>query len=158
MAKENKKASIMDVNEENFSEMLKKENTFSKEIVEMAQQNKEKERQAREYGEIADKAAYRNLRMVADAKYAKKTADIYKEAREESKKLLDRVSAGELTAIEYDKELDKTIDSLVKKVETLGKELRDDRAELRKKFPNHWSFNWDNPFARLNRAIENNRD
>lgn len=162
MAKETKKnVSFNDVNEENFSESLKNMNKYSEEIVKMAQENKEKdekERQAREYARIADKAAYLNFRMVADAKYAKKTKEVYDDARAKSKELLDRVTKGELTANEYDEELTKMIDEQIKKVDALGKELTKDREELRNAFPNNWSYNWDNPFNRLNRAIERNKN
>jgi glutamyl-tRNA reductase len=160
-ATEKKGVSIMDVNEENFSESLKSVNKFGDDIVKMAQENKEKEdkeRQAKEYARIADKASYTNLRMVADSKYAKKTADIYKSARDASKALLERVTKGELTASDYEDELEKIVDEHIKKVEAQGKELRKDRTELRNAFPNSYCYGWDNPWNRLNRAIENNKN
>lgn len=161
MAEKSKKnPSIMDVNEENFSESLKNANRYSEEIVKMAQENKEKdekERQANEYGRIADKAAYLNLSLVARSKYGKKTAEILAGARNKSKELLERVTKGELTANEYDDEMAKMIDEHIKEVEKAGKELRSDLRELQNKFPNNWSYNWDNPFQRLNRAIESNK-
>lgn len=161
MAKDNKKTiSLMDVNEDNFSESLKSVNTFGEDIVKAAAEKEEeanKERKIREYNSIKDKAVYLNLSLVARAKYSKKTNEILAEARNQSKALLERVTKGELSANEYDEELKKVIDDQVKEVEKAGKTLRKDLEELRNAFPNHWSFNWDNPFQRLNRAIENNK-
>lgn len=157
---EKKTVSLMDVTEDNFSESLKSVNQFGEDIVKMAtekEEEKEKERKAREYSEIKNKAVYLNLSLVARAKYSKKTNEIIAAARNESKALLERVTKGELTALQYDKELEEIIDKQVKEVEKAGKELRSDLEELRKAFPNHWSYSWDNPFQRLNRAIENNK-
>ena len=162
MAKnDNKKTmSLMDVNEENFSESLKNVNTFGEDIVKAAAEKEEeqnKERKIREYNNIKDKAVYLNLSLVARAKYSKKTNDILVEARNESKALLDRVTKGELTATDYDDEMKEMIDKQMKEVEKAGKQLRKDLEDLRNAFPNHWSYNWDNPFQRLNRAIESNK-
>ena len=162
MAKnDNKKTmSLMDVNEENFSESLKNVNTFGEDIVKAAAEKEEeqnKERKIREYNNIKDKAVYLNLSLVARAKYSKKTNDILAEARNQSKALLDRVTKGELTATDYDDEMKEMIDKQMKEVEKAGKQLRKDLEDLRNAFPNHWSYNWDNPFQRLNRAIESNK-
>lgn len=161
MAKETKKAiSLMDVDESNFDEALKNVNTFGEDIVKAAAEKDEaetKERKIREYNNIKDKAVYLNMSLVARAKYSKKTNEIMAEARNASKSLLERVTKGELTANYYDEELRKVIDDQVKEVEKAGKQLRKDLEELRNAFPNHWSYNWDNPFQRLNRAIENNK-
>ncbi len=161
MAKDNKKTiSLMDVNEDNFSESLKSVNTFGDDIVKAAAEKEEeanKERKIREYNSIKDKAVYLNLSLVARAKYSKKTNDIMAEARNQSKALLERVTKGEFTATDFDEELSKVIDAQVKEVEKAGKQLRKDLEDLRNAFPNHWSYNWDNPYQRLNRAIENNK-
>lgn len=162
MANKNEKKTInlMDVNEDNFSESLKNVNRYGEDIVKLAAEKadeKEKERMVREFNEIKDKATYLNLSLVARSKYSKETNNIMAAARNESKELLERVTKGELTATQYDKELQSIIDKHVKKVEEVGKELRSDLEELRKAFPNNWSYNWDNPYQRLNRAIENNK-
>lgn len=161
MAKDNKKTiSLMDVNEDNFSESLKSVNTFGEDIVKAAAEKEEeanKERKIREYNSIKDKAVYLNLSLVARSKYSKKTNDILAEARNQSKALLDRVTKGELTATDYDDEMKKMIDEQMKEVEKAGKQLRKDLEDLRNAFPNHWSYSWDNPFQRLNRAIESNK-
>lgn len=161
MAKNDKKTiTLMDVNEENFDESLKSVNTFGEDIVKAAAEKEEeanKERKIREYNNIKDKAVYLNLSLVARSKYSKKSNDVLAEARNQSKALLERVTKGELTAIDYEEELNKIIDEQVKDVEKAGKQLRKDLENLRNAFPNHWSYNWDNPFQRLNRAIENNK-
>lgn len=161
MAKNDKKTiTLMDVNEENFDESLKSVNTFGEDIVKAAAEKEEeanKERKIREYNNIKDKAVYLNLSLVARSKYSKKCNDVLAEARNQSKALLERVTKGELTAVDYEEELNKIIDEQVKDVEKAGKQLRKDLENLRNAFPNHWSYNWDNPFQRLNRAIENNK-
>lgn len=161
MAKENKKTmSLMDVNEENFGEALKSVNTFGEDIVKLAAEKEEeqnKERKIREYNNIKDKAVYLNLSLVARAKYSKKTNDIMADARNQSKDLLDRVTKGEFTATDFDEAMKDMIDKEMKEVEKAGKQLRKDLEDLRNAFPNHWSYNWDNPFQRLNRAIESNK-
>ena len=161
MAKNDKKTiTLLDVNEENFDESLKSVNTFGEDIVKAAAEKEEeanKERKIREYNNIKDKAVYLNLSLVARSKYSKKSNDVLAEARNQSKALLERVTKGELTAIDYEEELNKIIDEQVKDVEKAGKQLRKDLENLRNAFPNHWSYNWDNPFQRLNRAIENNK-
>ena len=156
----NKSMSLMDVNEENFGEALKSVNTFGDDIVKAAAEKEEeqnKERKIREYNSIKDKAVYLNLSLVARAKYSKKTNDILADARNQSKALLDRVTKGEFTATDYDDEMKEMIDKEMKEVEKAGKQLRKDLEDLRNAFPNHWSYNWDNPFQRLNRAIESNK-
>jgi ATP-dependent Zn protease len=161
MAKENKKAiGLMDVNEENFNESLKNVLTFGDDIVKAAAEKEEeanKERKIREYNNIKDKAVYLNMSLVARAKYSKKCNDILAEARNKSKELLERVTKGEFTATDYDDEMKKMIDEQMKEVEKAGKQLRKDLEDLHNAFPNHWSYNWDNPFQRLNRAIESNK-
>ena len=161
MAKENKKAiGLMDVNEDNFNESLKNVLTFGEDIVKAAAEKEEeanKERKIREYNNIKDKAVYLNMSLVARAKYSKKCNDILAGARNKSKELLERVTKGEFTATDYDDEMKKMIDEQMKEVEKAGKQLRKDLEDLRNAFPNHWSYNWDNPFQRLNRAIESNK-
>ena len=161
MAKENKKAiGLMDVNEDNFNESLKNVLIFTDEIVEAATEKEKednKERKIREYNNIKDKAVYLNMSLVARAKYSKKCNDILAGARNKSKELLERVTKGEFTATDYDDEMKKMIDEQMKEVEKAGKQLRKDLEDLRNAFPNHWSYNWDNPFQRLNRAIESNK-
>ena len=161
MAKENKKAiGLMDVNEDNFNESLKNVLTFSDEIVKAAAEKEEeanKDRKIREYNNIKDKAVYLNMSLVARAKYSKKCNDILAGARNKSKELLERVTKGEFTATDYDDEMKKMIDEQMKEVEKAGKQLRKDLEDLRNAFPSHWSYNWDNPFQRLNRAIESNK-
>ena len=150
--------SIAQVNEENFSESLRNANVFSKEVVEKAKENREKEeaeRQAREFQEIADKSAYINLKLVAQRKYYKKGTEAMAEASKASLDLVNEVSQGKLTALEYDKKLKEIVDAAEKKIEAIGKEFRNDKNELRNKFNRSWSYDWDNPFARLNRAMEN---
>ena len=160
MAKNNEKSgiiSINDVNDENVKEALQNANTFKKEIVEKAKKDKEEkeaERMAREFNEISDQATYFNLRMALDARTHKKIAKVYADTRDESKKLLERVEKGELTAIQFQKEQKEMVKEQIKAVDKLKDELREDRDELRTKFPSGNWWEWDSCFNELSAAIK----
>ena len=68
MAKNDKKTvSLMDVNEENFSESLKNVNTFSEDIVKAASEKEEaenKERKIREYNNIISGSTFKIFQEV----------------------------------------------------------------------------------------------
>ena len=159
MAKENKNngvISIADVNDENVKEQLQNANKFSKEVVEKAKkdkEDKEAERMAREFGEISDQATYFNLRMALDARTHKKIAAVYADTRDKSKKLLERVEKGELTALQFQKEQKEMVKEQIKAVDKLKDELREDRQELRTKFPSGNWWEWDSCFNELSAAI-----
>lgn len=151
--------SIKDVTEENVMEQIRNANVFSKEVVEKAKENREKEeaeRQAREFGRIADKSSYCNLRLKLQAKYNKKAFEAINKASKESLALVDEVAEGKLTALEYDEKLNKIIEEGEKAIDAAGKEYSKAKQELRNAFPNSWSYQWDNPYQRLNRAMERN--
>ena len=59
--------------------------------------------------------------------------------------------------ITNENELEKAIDEAIKDVDKAGKERRRRNKELIDKYPNYYCYSWDNPFSRLNRAIESNK-
>ena len=63
--------------------------------------------------------------------------------------LLKQVEEGKLTAKEYETELDKAVDEANKAIEAGNKEFNEMNAELRQKFPGHWSYDWDDPYRRV---------
>lgn len=159
--KENKKTiGLLDVNEDNFEQSLDNVGKFGQDVIDLATEKaekEEKERKAREFNSIKDKAAYQKLRLVADCQYSKKAMEIQKEAMKAVDALFERVAKGEMDAVDFDEAREKAIDESIKKVNELGKKRRTNLEKLRNGYPGHWSYSWDNPFQRLNRAIEDNK-
>jgi len=160
--KETKKPiNLMDVNEDNFEENIDNAGKFSEDVIKLATEKAEKdqaERKAREYNDIKDKAAYQKLRLVADCVYAKKTMEAQKKAMKAVDDLFEQVKEGKIDSIDFDKAREKAIDDAIKEVEAIGKKRRENLEKLRNQFPAHYCYVWDNPFSRLNRAIENNKN
>lgn len=161
MAKDNKKpVSIMDVDSSNLDEVLKNANTVDDEILKMAEEKiskEEKEEKADQLARMSKKAAYTNLKAHIEFKYTEECEDAYKDCMKKSKDLMEKLKKGELTPVAYGDELEKLIDDAIKAVDTAGKERRRRNKELTDKYTTYYSYNWDNPFNRLNRAIENNK-
>lgn len=164
MAKENKKnaaqISVVDVNEDNFEEHVNNIGKFTEEEIALANEKDQaevKERKAREFNYAKYQASYQKMRLVADCVYAKKTMEAQKEAMKEVDTLFEKIKSGEIDLVDFDKARDEAIDKAVEKVRKLGKERRETITKLQKQYPSHWSYSWDNPFQRLNRAIEDNK-
>lgn len=158
--KEKKTVGLMDVNEDNFEQNIDNAGKFGEDVIALATENEEKdakERKAREFSGIKNKAAYQKLRLVADCVYAKKSMEIQKEAMKAVDALFEKVAKGEMDAIDFDEAREKAIDDAIKKINDLGKKRRTNLEKLRNAYPNHWSYSWDNPFQRLNRAVEDNK-
>lgn len=163
MAKENKKSttmSIVDVNEDNFDEQISNVGKFTDEEIALANETEAKEiqeRKAREFNSAKHKASYQKMRLVADCVYAKKTMEIQKEAMKIVDSEFEKIKKGEIDLVDFEEASEKAIDEAVKKVNEFGKKRRTDLEKLRAQYPNHWSYSWDNPFQRLNRAIQDNK-
>lgn len=161
MAKENKKPiNLMDVNEDNFEENIDNAGKFGEDVIALATENEEKdkkERKAHEFNSIKNKAAYQKMRVVADCVYAKKAMEAQKKAMKAIDELFEQVRSGKMDAVDFDAAREKAIDDAIKEVNELGKKRRTNLEKLRNQYPNHWSYSWDNPFSRLNRAIEDNK-
>lgn len=162
---ETKKSSIIDMINDldgSVSENLKQANSMEAEVREMAEnkmKEEEKKEKADELIRITKRAVYTNIRLKIDAKYAKNTKEIMDTARNKSLELLTNLKEGKITPSQYETELDKMIDEQVKKVQECGKDRRTDMKELDNSYVScgYYSYNWGNPFNRLNRAIEDNK-
>lgn len=162
MAKETKKTttSVVDINEENFEQLVNNMGKFSDDEVALADEKDAqeiKERKAREFNSIKHEAGYQKGRIVADCVYAKKAMEAQKKAMKKVDELYERIRKGELDRVDYEEARDKAIEEAVKEVNDLGKTRRASIEKLKNQYPNHWSYSWDNPFQRLNRAIEDNK-
>lgn len=163
MAKDNKKnatMSVADINEENFDQHVNNVGKFTEEEIALADEKdaqEVKERKAREFNNAKYKGAYQKMRLVADCVYSKKAMETQKEALKKVDALFEQIRKGEIDLVDYEKARDEAIDEAVKKVNALGKERRTSIDKLQAQYPGHWSYSWDNPFMRLNRAIEDNK-
>ena len=164
MAKETKKAmSIVDMisnAEGNVSENLQNANQMEKEVQEMAEnkmKEEEKKQKADELIRITKRAVYTNVRLVIESKYTKDTEKIMAEARNKSLELLNELKEGKLTPSAYEDALEKMVDEKIKEISKCGEQRRNDMKELNRSYVGsaQWEYRWENPFNRLNRAIEN---
>lgn len=150
MAKETKKDfSIKDLSAENVSEQLENAGKYSKEIVEMAKKNreeKEKEKAARDFDELSQKAEYFNFRLCLIAKMHKNASKAADDARNKSLDLFKRVEAGELDAIGFENEQKKLAKEFTKDLDAAREARRDDETRLRNKYPSGNWWSWDNEF------------
>jgi len=162
---ESKKTSIMDMINNldgSVSDNLKQANSMEAEVREMAEnkmKEEEKKEKANELIRITKRAVYTNIRLKIDAKYTKDTKEVMDAARNKSLELLNDLKEGKLTPSQYESELEKMIDEQIKKVQECGKSRREDMNELHNSYVSseYYSFSWNNPFNRLNRAIEDNK-
>ena len=83
-------------------------------------------------------------------KKAKEAAD---DVRNKSLDLLKQVEEGKLTATQYNNELEKLAKELTKEVDKAQEDNRNDRAELRKKFPCGDWWSWDQFFSKITASI-----
>ena len=154
-AKEPKKGGVIDlkaITDENIVEQIKNANKFGDEIVKAAAEKAEKdekERQIKEFTEIKDKATYINLKSVLRTRRDRAAERATSNMRKKSLELLEKVSNGEMTAKEYDEELDKLVDETNKAVKEGNQEFDKLSEELRNKFPSSWRYDWDDPYRRI---------
>ena len=164
--KEKKSTSIVDMIsnlEGSVSENLQNANAMEKEVLEMAEnkmKEEEKKEKANELVRMTKRAVYTNIRLKVEAKYTKDSGDVMAEARNKSLELLNNLKEGKLTPSKYEEELEKMIDEKIKEVNKCGEQRRADLKELNRSYVGtaQWEYRWENPFNRLNRAIENNKN
>ena len=163
MAKETKKEfSIADLTAENVNEQLENAGKYSKDIIEMAKKNREekdKEKAARDFDELSQKAEYFNYRLCLMAKMYKDASNACDEARNNSLDLFKRVEAGELDAIGFENEQKKLAKEFTKDIDSAREARRDSETRLRNKYPSGNWWSWDNEFfsqvaAAIRRMIE----
>jgi len=150
MAKETKeKFSIKDLTSENVNEQLENAGKYGKDIIEMAKKNREekdKEKAAKDFDELSQKAEYFNFRLCLMAKMYKDASKACDKARNESLELFKRVEAGELDAIGFENEQKKLAKEFTKDLDKSREERRDSETRLRNKFPSGNWWSWDNEF------------
>ena len=150
MAKETKKEfSIADLTAENVTEQLENAGKYSKDIIEMAKKSREekdKEKAAKDFDELSQKAEYFNYRLCLMAKMYKDASKACDEARNKSLDLFKRVEAGELDAIGFENEQKKLAKEFTKDLDKGREDRRDSETRLRSKFPSGNWWTWDNEF------------
>lgn len=150
MAKETKKDfSIKDLNVENVEEQLENAGKYGKDIIEMAKKNREekdKEKAAKDFDELSQKAEYFNYRLCLMAKMYKDASKACDEARNKSLELYNRVESGELDAIGFENEQKKLAKEFTKDLDASREKRRDSDTRLRNKFPSGNWWTWDNEF------------
>ena len=143
---------ITNVTEENIVEQIKNANKYSEEVVKLAAEKaeeKEKERMIREFNELKDKATYINLKSVLRTRRDRAAEKATSAMRLKTLELIKLVADGKMTAKEYEEELNKAVDEANKAVDEGNKEFAKMAEELRQKFPNSWSYDWDDPYRRI---------
>lgn len=164
--KEKKSTSIVDMIsnlEGSTSENLQNANAMEKEVLEMAEskmKEEEKKEKANELIRITKRAVYTNIRLCIEASYSKDAGKVLADARNKSLELLNDLKEGKLTPAGYEDALEKMIDEKIKEVNKCGEQRRADLKELNRSYVGtaQWEYRWENPFNRLNRAIENNKN
>lgn len=155
---ENKKGeavALANITEENVIDQIKNANKYSKEIVKLADEQadkEQKERMARELNQVRDKATYINLKSVLKTRLIRAQEKAVSEMRKKSKELLDKITSGDITANDYDNEMDKELKRANDSIEKANEEFENNLKELKNQFPSSWSYEWDNPFRRIRRV------
>ena len=171
MAKETKAAAktssiidmINDLEGSTVSENLAAANAMEAEVREMAEtkmKEEEKKEKADQLIRITKRAVYTNIRLKIEAKYQNDTSKVMAEARNKSLELLKDLKDGKVTPTQYDDKLNELINEQIKNVEKAGKERRTSLQELESSYVGggYYSYSWNNPFSKINRAIENNKN
>jgi hypothetical protein len=158
MAKDNKKGNqtVAEVNSSNLDESLKNANKIDQEILTMATDKLDKEDKERRADEIArkiKKANYQNFRCHIDFKYFEECADIEKDMLKKQKEQLDRLTSGQISAVEYEDEFAKIGKEGTKSINDRADARRTRIRELQKQYGEWYGMSWDDPFVRANRAI-----
>lgn len=144
--------SLANVTDENVGDQIKNANKFSKDLVEEATakaEEKERERQIREFNEISQKATYINIKAVLRTRRDRAAEKATSGLRKKSLELLQEVKDGKLTAKDYDEALNKAVEDANKSVEEANKEFSNLNAELRNKFESSWRWDWDDPYRQV---------
>ena len=158
MAKDNKKGNqtVAEVNSSNLDESLKNANKIDQEILTMATDKLDKEDKERRADEIArkiKKANYQNFRCHIDFKYFEECADIEKDMLKKQKEQLDKLTSGQISAVEYEDEFAKIGKEGTKSINDRADARRTRIRELQKQYGEWYGMSWDDSFVRANRAI-----
>lgn len=164
MAKENKQKdektglSLLNATTESVEEQIKNANKFSKEILSLADEMKdkeEKEKKARELNQIRDKATFINLLTLLKSRFADKQDKAISKLLKKSKELLESVVNGLMTPNEYETALEEQIQACNKEIQDRRTEYNKNVGELRNQFPNGDWWAWTSPFRKLDTSGAN---
>lgn len=158
MAKENKKGGlgIADVTTANLDEKLKSTNVMDQEVLEMATANLEKEEKERRADDLMrkiKKANYQNMHCHIDFKYQEDCAEVLKDMLKKQKAEMDKMTKGEITAVEYEDALAKISKEGNKTIKDNADKRRTRLRELQKAYGEWYGMSWDDPFVQANAAI-----
>lgn len=131
---------------DNIEEQIKSNNKMEDSIVSAAKEQIKKEADERKQNTMKIailEATYINNRELLELRKRRKEATATKEALTETKKSLDKLTSGEITPREYEKE----VNEIRKKKATAFSEIEKNHnelvCELRDNFPNSYSFEWE---------------
>ncbi len=158
MAKNEKKGGlgIADVTTANLDEKLKSTNIMDQEVLEMATaslEKEEKERRADELMRKIKKANYQNMHCHIDFKYQEDCAEVLKDMLKKQKAEMDKMTKGEITAVEYEDALAKISKEGNKAIKDNADNRRKRLRELQKAYGEWYGLSWDDPFVQANAAI-----
>lgn len=131
---------------DNIEEQIKSNNKMEDSIVSAAKEQIKKEADERKQNTMKIailEATYINNRELLELRKRRKEATATKEALTETKKSLDKLTSGEITPREYEKEVNEI---RKKKATTFGEIEKNHNElvrELRDNFPNSYSFEWE---------------
>ena len=158
MAKNDKKGGlgIADVTTANLDEKLKSTNVMDQEVLEMATaslEKEEKERRADELMRKIKKANYQNMHCHIDFKYQEDCTEVLKDMLKKQKAEMDKMTKGEITAVEYEDALAKISKEGNKTIKDNADKRRTRLRELQKSYGEWYGLSWDDPFVQANAAI-----
>lgn len=125
---------------------IKNENKMDEKVLSMAQEQIQKEKDERKAALLKNaicKADYINRREHIELRKRRKEEAITKKTLTESKELLDKLIAGELTPVEYEKKLQASDNAKRKAFNELEDDNRTLIQELRGNYPSYYTYEWE---------------
>lgn len=159
MAKDNKKAAQaaaennkkeqttaqVETTVENIEEQIRSGNKFNEDLAEKAKKRnseKEEERKVAELATAQSVARYCNKRELLELKKRRKEEKATKTCLEKTKELLDKLEGGELTKVQYDKEIKAAYKAKFDEFNEIQKWFDELVKELRESFDG-WNGEWE---------------
>ena len=131
---------------DNIEEQIKSNNKMEDSIVSAAKEQIKKEADERKQNTMKIailEATYINNRELLELRKRRKEATATKEALTETKKALDKLTSGEITPREYEKEVNEIRKKKANAFSEIEKNHNELVRELRDNFPNSYSFEWE---------------
>lgn len=148
MAKEEKKkaAQAVETNEENVMDEIRKGNLLDEEVIKLGDEEddkEEKERLVREYRRAKNKAKYLNYKALLQLRARRREEKATKQWLSDTKDEFDKLKAGKLTPVEYEKARKEAYEKYQKASEQSDSTLNTEIKELQRQFPGYYSYEWD---------------